>query len=379
MISYLHVMVLRHLAFGLWVVLMLLPREGSGQYLSNPSFEGPVVMHQAPPGWNPCDPRSTPDTQPGVWGHTTPASNGRTYLSMVTRGDWGPNANSAEDCQAELLEPLSPNQCYELKVSLATCEDCGHSADIGWISYAQPVMLNIYLGRESCSRDELITTLGPVSGLDWETYRLNFSPSSADFRYIILEADWAHKPEYFGTIIIDDLRLSESTNNQHIFDLTLELGDTIRLDAGAGDRWLWSPAAGLSCSDCPSPLAEFSGDITYTVLIKDSSEVCPWYQSYRLWEVTSVFIPNAFTPDGDGLNDRFGPIFSASIVRMRFTVFDRFGMQVFSTTDPLESWDGTLRGEPAGMGVYPWVLEYGVHVFRGWQNFRRTGKVMVVR
>ncbi|HRY99090.1 MAG TPA: gliding motility-associated C-terminal domain-containing protein [Bacteroidales bacterium] len=372
-------MILRHLTYGAVSLLMFFPGMGSAQYLSNPSFEGPVVMHQAPPGWNPCDPRSTPDTQPGVWGHTLPAADGRTYLSMVTRGDWGPNANSTEDCETELQEPLSPDQCYELRVALATCEDCGHDSEVGWISYAHAVRLNLYLGTETCRRDLLLASFGPVEQTLWTDYSLRFSPPTPDYRYLILEADWEGMPEYFGTVVVDNLRLSLSTTSQHMLDHTLQPGDTLRLKAGQGDHWLWSPPEGLSCVECPSPLLTFQEDITYTVLVRDSAAVCPWYQTYRIWEEASVYVPNAFSPDGDGLNDRFGPVFRGSVVRMEFSVYDRLGMPVFTAHQPGEHWDGLAAGRPVPVGVYPWVLEYGVHVRMGWQMYRRTGMVVVVR
>jgi gliding motility-associated-like protein len=71
-------------------------------------------------------------------------------------------------------------------------------------------------------------------------------------------------------------------------------------------------------------------------------------------------IPNAFTPNGDGVNDifRIVGIPPESITRFNFRIYNRWGQQVFSTNSILEGWDGTFNGESCPVGVYPWVIYY---------------------
>jgi len=357
-----------------WHVLPVRP-----QYLSNGSFEGRPAMHQPPPGWYPCKSNSTPDTQPGIWGHTMSASDGGTYLSMVTRGPWGANANSTEDCQTELLEELSPDECYELTIDLATCEDCGHTSDIGWISYARPVILNIYASTALCQKDMLIASFGPVTNFDWQTFRTTFSPSGSGYRYVLLEAGFAEMPEYFGTIVVDNLRLRKTTIRKTVLTQALYPGDTIRLQAGPGTSYRWEPEGLLSCTHCQAPTATFEGNLIYSVLIRDSSIICPWREEFQLWEASSLFVPNAFTPDGDGLNDHFTPVFSGNLIRMDLSIFDRAGMRIWQSTRRDEGWDGRVRGSPAPMGSYVWRLEYEVFIRKGRQKFVETGMVVLLR
>ncbi len=76
--------------------------------------------------------------------------------------------------------------------------------------------------------------------------------------------------------------------------------------------------------------------------------------------VPSIFVENAFTPDGDGINDKFLPhlmdIIPAEHV---FQVFDRWGGIIFSSEDPTEGWDGRANnsGDILQQGVYVWRLE----------------------
>lgn len=74
---------------------------------------------------------------------------------------------------------------------------------------------------------------------------------------------------------------------------------------------------------------------------------------------TSVFVPNAFTPDGDGINDEFKPsALGVDLATYEFTVFDRWGEVIFSSNDPKKGWDGNLQGSPVKSDVYPWRLIY---------------------
>src|SRR5690242_16394316 len=96
----------------LLILITSFPILTRGQFLSNPSFEGPTGQDIVPPGWSPCKTNSTPDTQPGAWSCVTPPSNGNSYSNLVTRGNLGPYANSTEDMQAALLKPMYAGNCY---------------------------------------------------------------------------------------------------------------------------------------------------------------------------------------------------------------------------------------------------------------------------
>jgi gliding motility-associated-like protein len=81
------------------------------------------------------------------------------------------------------------------------------------------------------------------------------------------------------------------------------------------------------------------------------------------------YIPTAFSPNSDGINDVFQPLFDdrLQILSFRLQVFSRWGEQVFLTEDTASGWDGTFRGEPADMGVYIYAVDityqddYGVN------------------
>lgn len=107
----------------------------------------------------------------------------------------------------------------------------------------------------------------------------------------------------------------------------------------------------------------------------DSSEVSIAFEPELL-----VYVPNAFTPDDDGLNEVFKPVLAgASLNHYRFTIINRWGEVVFDSTDPSEGWIGNFRGGDhyVGNGAYVWQLE--VATVENRIRERYTGHVTVVR
>lgn len=68
-------------------------------------------------------------------------------------------------------------------------------------------------------------------------------------------------------------------------------------------------------------------------------------------------IPNAFTPNNDGLNDKFGPVLNCKTYQYKFIVVNRFGEAVFKSTSPGEKWNGIYKGQPAEIGTYYFLVE----------------------
>jgi gliding motility-associated-like protein len=71
-----------------------------------------------------------------------------------------------------------------------------------------------------------------------------------------------------------------------------------------------------------------------------------------------IKVPNAFTPNNDGVNDKLYAVNADLAKDFSFRVYNRFGVQVFSSSNPLAGWDGTFRGVKADAGAYVWILNY---------------------
>ena len=80
--------------------------------------------------------------------------------------------------------------------------------------------------------------------------------------------------------------------------------------------------------------------------------------SVKIKVYTDIYIPSAFTPNGDGKNDRFRIIAANNYKQFKLVIFNKMGGIIYSTTDINNSWDGTFKGEqqPAGTYVYSVVI-----------------------
>lgn len=89
-----------------------------------------------------------------------------------------------------------------------------------------------------------------------------------------------------------------------------------------------------------------------------------------------IHIPNAFTPNNDGNNDVFKPLISGSIESYRFTIYNRFGQLIFSTTQPGKGWDGSIAGIGQNSGSFVWTCAYQ---FKNEPAVVKKGTVLMIR
>jgi gliding motility-associated-like protein len=92
-------------------------------------------------------------------------------------------------------------------------------------------------------------------------------------------------------------------------------------------------------------------------------------------EEPEIFIPNAFTPNGDDNNDRVF-VRGNTIREMTFRIYNRWGEKVFETNDPSIGWDGTYGGKAATPAVYVYYLEA---ICFDNQNFYKQGNISLIR
>ncbi|MEL7249896.1 MAG: gliding motility-associated C-terminal domain-containing protein [Bacteroidota bacterium] len=157
-------------------------------------------------------------------------------------------------------------------------------------------------------------------------------------------------PDPTATILAEatDLALGDSTALQ--VQTNLDVADVVSIK--------WEPALGLSCDDCLNPVAQPTQTTTYTVLITDTNGCVAVAEiTLTIDPKIAVFIPNVFSPNNDGTNDRFLVFPAAGIASVASVqVFDRWGGMVYDSKDNL-GWDGRIAGDEAAPGVYVYQVE----------------------
>lgn len=162
-------------------------------------------------------------------------------------------------------------------------------------------------------------------------------------------------------------------------------GASFKLEAtGNSDvvKWMWSPEKYLNCIDCQQPVSSPLENIIYTVTgftqygctATDTVSVKLFCNEGRL------FIPNAFTPNGDGLNDDFGVSGEGAGEIKRIRIYNRWGTLVFdrahvNAANHNSRWNGTYKGENAPEGSYIYMIELSCNG----KTYSKKGEVKLIR
>jgi gliding motility-associated-like protein len=167
-------------------------------------------------------------------------------------------------------------------------------------------------------------------------------------------------------------------------DTTLQLGQSVTLISGFSPYSLsnitsynWVPSMGLSCVDCPNPVATPYGHVSEYYLTITYNGLCVASDSMQIIveNQSKPFIPNSFTPNGDGNNDVF-EIYGENIKTVKLRVFNRWGELVYESTNQFKGWDGTYKGVLQNPGVYTYDAEI---IFLDDTQVEKHGSVTLIR
>lgn len=297
-----------------------------------------------------------------------------TGISLLARGaltySWEPQSTlSCTDCSNPMATPLE-DQWYRVTGSNGAGENCERSKDV-LVRVIQPHNTIVSKGDTLCLGEKYqIVASGadryqwfPAAGLSatnianpvarpqqTTTYRLIASDSLNCFRDTLLVPIVVYPPP--------TVRILER-------NLTGMVGTRIRITTQSSEvtRWRWTPATGLSCVDCPEPEITISQSANYRVHVTNPGG-CESSDEVKVEPICTgdgIFVPNTFSPNGDGRNDVFYPMGSGAASIKSFKIFNRWGEQVFErinikANDPSAGWDGTYKGKSLTPDVYVYLL-----------------------
>ena len=159
-------------------------------------------------------------------------------------------------------------------------------------------------------------------------------------------------------------------------DRIVPAGDPVNLNSAASYAVTWTPDPTLSCTLCDNPIATPEQNTTYYAETT-SPQGCTARDSITLFVKGYLFIPNAFSPDGDGINDIFKPI-GANITEYHLYIYNRWGQMIFHTDDLKQGWNGSENNDHyfAPQGVYLWKV---IAHMRWGKPITRNGTVTLLR
>jgi len=144
-----------------------------------------------------------------------------------------------------------------------------------------------------------------------------------------------------------------------------------------GNSVLWTPATGLDNPVSYTPVFIGNVEQVFTIELKTSSGcITIDTQVVKINKSIVIYVPNAFTPNNDGLNDLLKP-FMIGIKELKyFKIFNRWGELIYQTKDPKKGWDGKHKGIPVQSHTLVWMLE-GIGVDN--KTYQAKGTTILIR
>ena len=150
------------------------------------------------------------------------------------------------------------------------------------------------------------------------------------------------------------------------------------MKGGKIQTWLWTFGNPDITSSSQNPTFTYQDSGRYNVTLEVTSDKgCKSSISKKVivGDEMGLFLPNAFTPNGDGSNDVFLAV-ANNIVKFEMLIFNRGGSLVFQSNDIRKGWDGNVKGEPAENNVYVYKVNY---YSKDNKSHSLTGSITLIR
>ncbi len=234
--------------------------------------------------------------------------------------------------------------------AIATVNNCSDTDSISLTYTAQP---NINIGNDTSICENTNITLDATT-TNAAAYLWSDNSSASTMQTSGAGLYWV-KVSVTPCVAYDSISISEIALPTVDLgdDKIICLGDSVTLDATtSGATYLWPDG-----SSNPTFTVADTGNYTVSV-----TTICGTATDDINVDTVScecfVYVPNSFSPNHDQLNEIFIPVFECSFLEYEFSIYDRFGQQIFTTNESSQGWDGKINGNLAEVGIYTWHLDY---------------------
>ena len=326
----------------------------------------------------------------------TPAANavsclGKGVLLQVngaSQYSWSPAAGlSATNIYNPTANPSGNTVYWVTGTSAFGC----NSSDSVRVRVALPISVKLIpLDGDICAGNAINFTATGASGYQWLIPAVGLSATNIanpvatpqqTTRYTVVgrDADGCFTDTASTTVTVHPLPTVDAGPDQEI-----GAGTSVTLSPRTSANvsgYTWTPAAGLSCTNCATPVAKPNKPTQYIIRVK-TDKGCEASDSINIKILCgdNFYIPTGFSPNADNLNDRFYVMGGGAAIR-HFRIFNRWGTLLFErknteVNDPLQGWDGRFEGKPQPAGAY--IYSVVVTCFDG-RLFEYKGTITLIR
>jgi gliding motility-associated-like protein len=229
------------------------------------------------------------------------------------------------------------------------------------------------------------TSTQTVTNITSSTYQITVSPAQTTTYRIqsITDANCINNnPNAAATIVV-----TEAANGMRYPSVVAEANKPLELNArffGNNYTYSWEPVLGLDDPAKQKPIFNYNKQTEYTIAITSNSGcitidtlLVKMAQEIPRDDIYSdLFVPKAWTPNGDGHNDKLFPLTVHIKELYYFRIFDRWGQLMFETKELGKGWDGMFNGKPQVMDVYTWTVEA---LGEDGRHFKKAGNSVLLR
>ncbi len=288
-----------------------------------------------------------------------------TALSNALKFAWSPSSTLNDSTAEAPLAVPSSKTIYHVKASIGTCFTDGEMtvntapypvADAGTalpVCFGSTTKLNAsYTGTNF--------TWSPINSLiNYNTLTPTAGPQQTTlytFTAYDRSVNGCPKPvsDTVTVVVIPPVQVYAGN------DTNIVAGQPLQLNATGANSYQWSPSTGMNNSEIANPLIKLPDEVQeITYAVKGTTiQGCVGYDSLKVYQfktVPQIFIPSAFTPDGDGRNDILIPIVAGIKQFQNFSIYNRLGQLLFTTPSVGVGWDGAYKGVKQPPGTYVFV------------------------
>jgi len=208
------IMKIKKISKLLIILFLYSPLINAQNITLNDGFEGTPEYDIPPPHWRNWSDfgNSSVDTQPGLFNNDLPASEGETYISLVTRAVNTPG--TVEIVWAKLIKPFEKDKCYNLQLDLSLSNT--FSGGFGPIYFNNPCIFRLigFNGpTHNITEEEILWESDSLTNFNWETFKIQITPQVSTYEYIALKPFFTPPSNHQNSaVLVDNLRFKITPN-----------------------------------------------------------------------------------------------------------------------------------------------------------------------